>query len=251
MRNIIRYNLKESDSLSSNKEHLKILNLFKQCVNDRHKDFSKKIKAILEKKNVLTPEGKLNENFTKTIVASGSTGDKLFDSICLRIGFLTMLISKMLNIVRSSWINIIDIWISNNDILPVATWYNLRIASKVTFWVGGILLSYGIIKAIIKLIDRIGRKYTGDTTTVIKEEVLDSDSTRYSLDTFYNWIVDKFKSFMSWIEEQYTNHPNEVIKIVLLFLITFLFASLLKSYGKNMLNSIWSTLTKFLPFLDR
>lgn len=233
------------------KDHLKILALFKQCVNNRGKDFSKKIKAILSKKGIVDSDGKLNTNFAKTIVTSGSTGDKLFDGLCLRIGFLALVTSKVLNAVRSSWFNIIDIWISNNDMLPISTWYTLRIASKVSLWVGGILLSYGIIQAIIKLIDKIGRKHMGDSVTVIKEEVLDSESTRFSLDTFYNWIVDKFKSFMSWIEEQYTNHPTEIIKIVLLFLITFLFASLMKAYGKNLLNSIWGSITKFLPFLEK
>ena len=233
------------------KDHAKILNLFKQCVNNRGKDFSKKIRATLKSKGVIDEEGKLNTNFAKTIVSSGSTGDKLFDGLCLKIGLLSLLVSKTLNIVRSSWINIIDIWISNNDVLPISTWYTLRIAAKVSLWVGGVLFAYGIVQAIIKLIDRIGRKHVGDTTTVIKEEVLDSESTRFSLDAFYNWLVDKFKSFMSWIEEQYNNHPNEVIKIVLILLITFLLASLLKAYGKNMLNSIWKTVTKFLPFLDR
>lgn len=195
-------------------------------------------------------DGKLNPNFPKSI-ASGSTGDKLFDSLCLRIGFFSLVISKVLNSVRSSWFNIIDIWLANQDMLPVSTWYTLRIASKVSLWVGGVLLGYGIIKAIIKIVDKIGRKHIGESTTIFKEEVFDSESTRFSLDTFYNWIVDKFKSFMSWIEEQYTNHPTEVIKIVLLFLITFLFASLMKAYGKNMMNTIWNVTSKFLPFLEK
>ena len=233
------------------KDHQKILNLFKQCVNNRGKDFSKKIKSVLQKKGVIDREGKLNTNFANNIISSGSTGDKLFDSLCLRIGFIGVITAKVLNAVRSSWFNIIDIWLANNDVLPFSTWYNLRIAAKVSLWVGGVLLAYGIIQAIIKLIDRIGRSHVGNNTTIVKEEVLDSESTRFSLDTFYNWIVDKFKSFMSWIEEQYTNHPTEVIKIVLLFLITFLFASLVKAYGKNMIDNIWNTIRKFLPFLDK
>lgn len=233
------------------KDHQKILELFRQCVNNRGKDFSKKIRNVLQKKGVMDKEGKLNDTFSKTIISSGTTGDKLFDGLCLRIGVIALVTSKVINSVRASWFNIIDIWLSNHDVLPISTWYTLRIASKLSLWVSGILLSYGIIQAIIKIIDRIGRRHMADTTTVIKEEVLDSESTRFSLDTFYNWIVDKFKSFMSWIEEQYTNHPHQVIKIVLLFLITFLFASLIKAYGKNMMNSVWKVTSKFLPFLER
>ncbi len=88
--NIIRYKLLEVDSALSNndsrmpslsggrsipKDHKKILNLFKQCVNNRGKDFSKKIKATLNSKGVIDNEGKLNTKFAKTIISSGATGD--------------------------------------------------------------------------------------------------------------------------------------------------------------------------------